>query len=318
MIFNKNNGTPFPTNQPFPSNPPFPTNQGNPTFSMSSPMPTTPTTPVAPTVPTTMPHTTPSTIGLTSETQKLTFQAPKFITCFPVMTANGAKHTALNLAFTYKQKYPEHRVALIDLDFTHPTLLGLETSHDTVHGIDNLLDKIDSNHLTDELFAANLVKLRNGVFVLKGTKLKDNSNTIRREHLEVIFQNLRRGFDRVFINVSSLDDQSGTVYGLHLTDCVLFILNNNYTNYQLCEEKYQLVTRYYHGDNLFGVFNKFNNHSKVEFGDWIYSKKMTVLSEIPYDEKAIDGSDWFGSLLSKTKRQTKKQSTYDYILDQLI
>lgn len=266
-------------------------------------------------LPTPLPSTTTPTL---SGVQKATTQTPKFITCFPVMTGNGAKHVALNLAFSYKQKYPEHRVALVDFDFTYPTLLGLETSHDTVHGIDNLLDKIDSNHLTEELFHANLVKTRNGVFLLKGTHLKENSNTIQRQHLEVIFQHLRKGFDRVFINVSSLDDQSGTVYGLHLTDCVLFIMNNNYTNYHVCEEQYQLVKRYYHGENLFGLFNKFNASSKVEFGEWIFEKKMTVLGEIPYDEKAIDGNDWFGGLLSKTKKTAKKQSPYEFILDQLI
>lgn len=267
-----------------------------------------------------LPTLSPSTAAVpyASGVHKVTTQTPKFITCFPVMTGNGAKHTALNLAFSYKQKYPEHRVALVDLDFTHPTLLGLETLNDEVHGIDNLLDKIDSNHLTEELFHANLVKTRNGVHLLKGTKLKDNSNTIKREHLEVIFQHLRKGFDRVFINVSSLDDQSGTVYGLHLTDCVLFILNNNYTNYSLCEEQYQLVKRYYHGENLFGLFNKFNNHSKVEFGTWIFEKKMTVLGEVPYDEKTIDGVDWFGGLLAKAKKTSKKQSPYEFILDQLI
>lgn len=250
--------------------------------------------------------------------RKVTKQSPKIITCFPVVTGNGAKHTALNLACSYKQKYPEHRVALVDLDFNHPTLLGLETLHDEVHGIDNLFDKIDSHHLTDELFQANLVKLRNGLFVLKGTQLKDNIHTIKREYLEVIFQHLRKNFDRVFINVSAIDDQSGTVYGLHLTDCVLFILNNNYTNYALAEDQYQLVKRYYHGENLFAMFNKFNNNSKVEFGNWIYEKKLIVLGEVPYDEKTIDGLDWFGGLLSKTKRTNKKQSPFEFILDQLV
>lgn len=266
---------------------------------------------------------TPSTTSLTttnpsSGVRKVTHQAPQVITCFPVVTGNGAKYTALNLAFSYKQKYPEHRVALVDLDFSHPTLLGLETLHDDVHGIDNLFDKIDSHHLTDELFHANLIKLRNGVFLLKGTQLKDNTNTIKREYLEAIFQYLRKGFDRVFINVSAIDDQSGTVYGLHLTDCVLFVLNNNYTNYALCEDQYHLVKRYYHGENLFGLFNKFNNNSKVEFGNWIYEKKLTILGEIPYDEKTMDGMDWFGGLLSKAKRTSKKQSPFEFILDQLI
>lgn len=262
------------------------------------------------------PTTAPALVN--SDTVKLTSSSPQIITCFPVMTGNGAKHTALNLAFSYKQKYPTHRVALVDLDFTNPTLLGVETNYDNVHGIDNLLDKIDSHSLTDELFHANLLKIKNGIFLLKGTQLKHNTNSIKREHLEAIFDQLRRGFDRVFVNVSSKDDQSGTVYGLHLSDCVLFILNNNYTNYYLCEEQLDLVKRYYHGQDLFGVFNKFNLHSKVEFGGWIFEKKLKIVGEIPYDEKTIDGADWFGGFLSKTKKQTKKQTPHELILDQLI
>ena len=139
----------------------------------------------------------------------------KLFVCMPVMVGNGSKYIATNLAHYTKKLYPDKKVALVDFDFINPYLAEKLSLHDNIHGIDNLTDKIDGNFLDNHLFTENMVKLKNGVELLKGTKLTHNLDLIKKHHIEKILELLRSLYDFVFIAVSN-KVTSGTVYGLSL------------------------------------------------------------------------------------------------------
>ncbi len=242
----------------------------------------------------------------------------KIIVCIPVVTGNGSKYTAMNLAHYHKVSNPDHKVALVDLDFHLPSIFAQETSFDQIHNIDNLLDKIDGNQLNSKLFHENMIELPNQVDLLKGTALINNHPAIQRHHIETIFRYLKEEYDYTFVSVSNIDDNSGTVYGLHEADEVVMVAVNNYVNYLQIEDKLQLVRRYFHKhleQKL--IFNRYNEKSQVDFGDWIRENNIVVIGSILYDEKTMDGMDLSGTFLSRLniKKNTKIPLNYESILN---
>ena len=137
----------------------------------------------------------------------------KMFVCMPIVIGNGSKYIATNLSHYTKILYPTKKVALVDFDFKNPYLAERLSLHDTIHSIDNLIDKIDGNFLNETLFFENMIKLKNGVDLLKGTKITHNVKLIQKNHIEKIISILKNNYDYVFMTVSN-EVLAGTVYGL--------------------------------------------------------------------------------------------------------
>lgn len=244
----------------------------------------------------------------------------KVIVCYSVTFGNGSKYIATNIAHYYKQKYTNKKVALVDFDFKNPYLAGKLSIQDDIHGIDNLIDKIDGNFLDENLFIENMVKLRNNVELLKGTKLIGNYRLITRKHIESIIELLRKTYDFIVITVSSDPDNAGTTYGLFNSDEVIMVCKNNFTNLKVMDRAINIVTNYKRADSkLKLIFNMFQNNSDLDFSDYIKETDITVIGAVEYDENTIDNQDLqCTSLASKVfKSKSKGQDTYDSIIQAL-
>lgn len=215
----------------------------------------------------------------------------KIILCMPIVTGNGSKYIATNLAHYTKNMYPTKNVALVDFDFKSPYLAEKLSLHDTTHSIDNLIDKIDGNFLNDVLFAENMIKLKNGVDLLKGTKITHNVKLIQKNHIENILELLKKKYDYVFVSVSN-EVLSGTVYGLFEATDVILVARNNYSNFKEFPKILKLVNNYKNSESNVNLFiNQYAETSDVVFNDLFNGTKIDNVELIPYNEETFDNSD---------------------------
>lgn len=210
----------------------------------------------------------------------------KIFVCLPVVVGNGSKYVATNLAHYTKIKYPDKKVALVDFDFENPYLAEKLSQADTVHSIDNIIDKIDGNFLTVELFNENMITLKDGVSLLKGTKINNSSKIIQQTHIEKIIELLKAEYDYVFIAVSN-NISSGTVYSLLNANEIIVVAKNNYSNLRAYKKTLRVVNSYKNNDsNLRLIINQYCDISDVSFGNTISEVEI-----VPYDASSFDNSD---------------------------
>lgn len=218
----------------------------------------------------------------------------KVIVCYPVVTGNGAKYTATNLAMAYKEKFKSAEVALVDFDFKNPYLAYSFTEHDKVHGIDNLIDKIDADSLTKELFKENMVRVHD-VDILKGTKLIGRGHLLTKNHIISIIDFLEELYDYVIIAVSSEADNSGTVYALSEADEILLIINNNLTNFMKLPQAVNIIDNYKSTrEDPKIIYNMYMNNARVGFNQLFDEYYLKVIGIVPPIPETIDNNNFAG------------------------
>jgi len=244
----------------------------------------------------------------------------KMIVCMPIVVGNGSKYIATNLAYHTKKQYPTKKVALIDFDFKQPYLAEKLSLHDTIHTIDNLIDKIDGNFLTNELFKENMITLKEGVHLLKGTKLTNNIDLIKKYHIEKILEILKQDYDYVFIAVSN-EILSGTVYSLFEADEIVLVSKNNYTNFREANRVFKLINNY-KGEkaNLNLFINQYSENSDVNFNEFVSKNDIKNIELIPHMEETFDNADLDKSIImSKVfKNKSKSQEVFEEIIEKFI
>lgn len=237
----------------------------------------------------------------------------KIIVCYPVVTGNGAKFTATNLAMAYKKKFTNAKIALVDFDFKNPYLALSMTDNDKVHGIDNLIDKIDAESLTKELFKENMVTV-NDVDILKGTKLIGRDHLITKKHIMTIIDFLKELYDYILIAVSPDVDNSGTVYAISEANEILLIIKNNLNNYMKLSQAVNIVETYKSmREDAKVIYNMYLPNNRVSFNqlfDEYYLKVVGIVHIIP---EAIDNNNFAGlaGLNSKLPLGKGKQDVLD-------
>lgn len=210
----------------------------------------------------------------------------KIFVCLPVISGNGSKYVATNLAHYAKTKYPEKKIALVDFDFENPYLAEKLAQADSIHSIDNLIDKIDGNFLTDELFKENMIELKDGVDLLKGTKINNSIKIIQQIHIEKILELLKNEYDYIFIAVSN-NISSGTVYSLLTADEIIVVAKNNYSSLRAYKRTLRIINNYKNNtSNLRLIINQYSESSDVSFGN-----DISDVDIVPYDSSSIDNSD---------------------------
>lgn len=241
----------------------------------------------------------------------------KIVVTYPVAQGVGGKFVTTNVASVYKERYPEKKVALVDFDFKAPYLAGYLTDNDKIHGIDNLIEKIDGGFLDEELFMENMVKMDNGIELLKGTKLRNNHYFIEPKHIQEIIQHLRNSYDAVFVAISSVHDNAGTTTALFEADELLMVSRNDFTCFTLAENALEIVNHYKKEDvPLKWVYNQFNDASNMDFNTFIGENGLQVVGIIPFNKESIDNRDLKGKAFNLIKR--KRQATpFDEVVDNL-
>lgn len=242
----------------------------------------------------------------------------KLTVVYPVTQGVGGKFVATNVASVYKERFPDKKVALVDLDFKAPFLAGYLTDNDKIHGVDNLIENIDGGFLDEELFLENMVKMDNGVSLLKGTKLRNNHYFIEPKHIEEIFSFLLRMYDRVFVSVSSETDNSGTTTGLFNADELIVVSRNDFTSYSLVEAALDTVHHYKKEETVVKwVYNQYTEISNLDFTPFIQKHELKVAGVIPFNKDAIDNRDLKGKSFANLIKRKKQDSPFDELVDNL-
>lgn len=240
----------------------------------------------------------------------------KIILCYPVITGNGAKYTATNLAVAYKEKFSNAKVALVDFDFKNPYLALSMTDHDKVHGIDNLIDKIDAESLTKELFKENMVTVKD-IDVLKGTKLIGRDHLLTKNHITTIIDFLKELYDYVIIAVSPNVDNSGTVYGIAEADEILLIIKNNLSNYMRLPQAMNILDAYKSTkEDPKVIYNAYTQNNRVSFNQLFDEYYLKVIGIVPIIPETVDNNNYagFSSKLQIGKSKNDELSCYDDIV----
>lgn len=206
-------------------------------------------------------------------------------TVLPIVNGNGANYLAMNLAFACKEKNANAQVAVVDFDFLSP-FLGAGMHDDKIHGIDNLIDKINGDFLTDELFEQNMIRLKAGIFLLRGTQMGSFRQVVRPQHLEAIMRHLKRQYDYVFIAVNASHLDGGAVTGIFEADNILVLGRYNKANELRAKDTAEIVKSISNNPNVGVVYNFYNGQKKIhmpqEFSKW------AVIGLVEYQETTID------------------------------
>lgn len=242
----------------------------------------------------------------------------KTIVLVPVVSGDGSKFMTTALANAYKDSNRDKKVAIVDFDVKNPYLASA-LSNDNIHGIDNLIEKIDGDILTEKLFMENMIKLKNGVSLLKGTQFVNAYEMFEKKHAEKILFYLESLYDVVFISVSNEFDNYLSVCSLMKADEVLMISQNNQGNLKSFERVSKEIKNYSSKAGVKSIINKYTETSKVDISQVSKKCGVEVVGTIDYDENAIDNVNINAPVLGGFfKKQKRNEESFKEILSKLI
>jgi len=235
----------------------------------------------------------------------------KIITVYPASGGNGANYIATNLAYALRERDPYTRIAIVDFDFANPHL-GLSLTNDDIHGIDNLVDKINGDFLDKELFKENMIKLKDNIDLLRGTQL-GQFNLVKQSHLRTITEFLKETYDVVFIATSSETTDPGTAVGLYVADHTLVVSRYNAANAIHATKTFDAIRTYGGQGDVGVIYNFYHNQNGLDFSD-VY-KDWPVFGTIPYLPDTVDNNNLSGNaLVSVKKKKNPAQAVYEEVL----
>lgn len=236
----------------------------------------------------------------------------KIITVYPIMSGNGAKFIATNIANALKEEFADKKIALVDFNLKHPYLAHSLSEFDEIHGLDNLIEKIDGNMLTHDLFLENMVHLKNNVELLKGTKLIGKYKRFTTEQITRIITYLEDIYDYVVIAVAPEADNAGTVHALNKADEIVMVMRNNVGNLKTFDLAFGLINNYKNkNSNIKAMYNMFVSSSKVDLGNLVRNYGIEVIGIVDYDEFAYDNMNLVnGSGKAFFRSKNKNQDTF--------
>lgn len=241
----------------------------------------------------------------------------KMITFYPIISGNGAKFIATNVANYLKTANPTKKIALVDFNMKQPFLAHGLTTHDEIHGIDNLIDKIDGNLLTKSLFAENMVVLKNNVEVLKGTKLIGKHKVFTDTQMKAIINHLKDIYDYVIVAVAPEVDNAGTVFGLHEADSVIMVGRNNIGNAKSFQRALEVVNHYKKSTESIKLVYNMQTTGSNELSNIVKDKGLDVVGLVEYDESAVDNLDLNGNQSVKFFKRGKNQDVFTNMVKNL-
>lgn len=234
----------------------------------------------------------------------------KIITIVPTNTGAGAKFTTVLLAQSILANDPNAKVAIVDFDFRNPYLAAYLTPEDSFHGVDNLLEKIDANYLTRELFKENMVKISGtNINVLKGTKLGGRYDFITKDHVEKIISLLREEYDYSLIAVNSRGDNSGTVFALNKADEVVVVASQDYMGATKLNATIDMVETYRSIRSRIKLFinRRDYRYDEIRFEKETDERGLEVIGSLPYDPTYVDNRYLKSTIGNMVKNRLNKK-----------
>lgn len=234
-------------------------------------------------------------------------------TVYPVVNGNGANYIAMNLAYAAREIHEHAKIAVVDFDFSNP-YLGIGMHDDIIHGIDNLIDKINGDFLDAELFEENMITLKDDIKLLRGTQMGRFYNMVRQEHLEAIIVLLKQRYDYVFIAANAEATDGGTAMALFHANNILLLGRYNYKNYFMASKAVKNLEALSGSAQIGVVYNMFNGQNSIDFGENF--SEWTVHGTIPYLPDTIDNGNLSGRGLQIVKRSKRDETkeTYQNVL----
>lgn len=237
----------------------------------------------------------------------------RIITVVPVHTGAGGKFIATSIAFGLRQKNPDPRIkiALVDFYFSNPylgsTLIAQATSATKdMRGVDNLLEKIDSHTLNDNLFTDNMIQIEGQFDILKGTRMVDSYDAFNREHIETIIQHLKKKYEYVVISASALGDNAGTVFGIAHADDVVLVSRMNTESFVNFDKSVGMIRQFMNREDkkINVVFNYRTQNYDLDFTNKLNAHKeyMDVIGDMKFHPNAIDNQNIKIGLASKVNK----------------
>lgn len=247
----------------------------------------------------------------------------KITTVYSIVQGNGAKFICTNLAYYCKKMYPERNVALVDFDFKFPFLALSLSPNDETHGIDNVIDKIDGDFLDKELFEENMVKMKSGIHLLKGTKLQNNHSLIRKQHIEKVMELLRESYDYIFVVANSEFDNSASIYTTIESDEIIVVGQPSYPTYWNFKKVMKKMNHYSNPrTRKWFVYNRYFESKNVDLKEIIARENLQILGAIPYKEDYVDNLDlkdnYMKSVVGKMGSQKNEQNPFEVMVQRIL
>lgn len=221
------------------------------------------------------------------------------ITVIPTNHGAGGKFCATSIAYGLRQKYSDARtrICLVDFDFKNPylamSLLSqvISVQNDT-RGVDSLLEKIDSNTLTDSLFNDNMIKVEGQFDILRGSKLNNAYEMFNRNHIETILEYLKDRYEYIIISVSPETDNAGTVFGLMHADKIVLVSRMNSESFLNFGKGISNIKHFRSGEDKKAniIFNHRTMTNDIDFAPKLahFKDDINVLGYISYNDSLID------------------------------
>lgn len=239
----------------------------------------------------------------------------QIVTVYPVAGGNGASYTALNLAYAMREKDPYASIAVVDFDFTNP-YMGIALTTDNVHGIDNLVDKINGDFLDDEQFKENMIVLKDDVHLLKGSQL-GHFDLVKQDHLTIMVDYLKTLYDVTFIATNFSASDIGTPVGLYVADQILLLGRYTSANAVLSQRAVETIRNYAGHGEVSILYNMYHNQNGIDFSEVF--EGWPVLGTIPYVGDTVDNDHLSGkSLGGLVKRRNPSEEVYQEVLETII
>ena len=246
--------------------------------------------------------------------QELEKELGSIIAVYPIVNGNGANYVTMNLAYHTKEKYPQAKIAVIDYDFSNPNL-GIALTTDRFHNIDNLIDKIEGKFLSEDLFMENMIPLKGGIDLLRGSIMGHYEDYIMPTHLETILDMASNVYDYVFVscNASHLDD--GTSVALMMADKLVVVNRHNQINSNHTRQAADTIENIF-GDGKVGVIYNYytrpvNSDVAVEFS------KYEVIGLLPFRPETTDNIDLVKNVMVVTNKVRENNELYERILEKM-
>ncbi len=236
----------------------------------------------------------------------------RLIACVSVVPGNGAKYTGTLMANELRKKHPKSTIALVDFDLINPYLFAKQTQNDRVHGIDNIIDKISAELLTQELFRENMIKIEGQFDLLKGTSKLGRENLILRLHILKIIEFLRADYDYIVMIVNApMKANAGTLHGLYAADEIVLVTRPNFMNLESFESAIKECQKYRNSVDIpvSIIYNMRGVKDGLEdFSYFTTEENAQILGYLTYEENTVDNQNLGGNVRTDVARKLSRKA----------
>lgn len=232
----------------------------------------------------------------------------KLITVFPIIAGSGAKYHAMQLAYTYKERNMNEKVAILDFNTKDPFLATIlvDGKNNKNRNIDTLAEDIENQ---EENLIKHFIEVAQELYVLEGTKTWLYEH-LSEEVLNQILQFAKQEFDIVFISVSSSLTSLATMLSIYVADILLIIGKQSKSTQDALMVNLEAAYHYLNYErkpNIYFIYNFYNEKDDFHFGELLQTFDLEALAFVAYDEGTVDGKNLVRtkSFFSKPKNKNK-------------